>query len=124
MSESNRRPLTLAIDAMGGDHGPPVTIAGVPASAAAGAPSLVAFVPTANVPNVTNIGDDRTVASESQALTLNAVQALPGPFGTNVTFNGTAGWTQTTGLNGLPGLTLSVPNGAPFSPFSAVTGHS
>ncbi len=29
MSESNRRPLTLAIDAMGGDHGPPVTVAGV-----------------------------------------------------------------------------------------------
>jgi glycerol-3-phosphate acyltransferase PlsX len=27
--ESNRRPLTLAIDAMGGDHGPPVTVAGV-----------------------------------------------------------------------------------------------
>jgi len=27
--DSNRRPLTLSIDAMGGDHGPPVTIAGV-----------------------------------------------------------------------------------------------
>ncbi len=29
MSDSNRRPLTLSIDAMGGDHGPPVTVAGV-----------------------------------------------------------------------------------------------
>lgn len=99
--------------------GQPVTIAGVPASAAMGAPSLSAFLPTANQPNVTNIGDDRTVASESQALTLNAVQALPGPFGTNVTFNGTAGWTQTTGLDGLPGVTLEAPEGDPFSPFSA-----
>jgi len=98
--------------------GQPVTIAGVPASAATGAPGLAAFVPTANLPNVTNIGNDRTVASASQALTLNAVQALPGPFGTNVTVNGTAGWTQTSGLNGLPGVTLAVPNGDPFSPFS------
>jgi len=29
VSDSNRRPLTLSIDAMGGDHGPPVTVAGV-----------------------------------------------------------------------------------------------
>jgi glycerol-3-phosphate acyltransferase PlsX len=28
VSDSNRRPLTLSIDAMGGDHGPPVTVAG------------------------------------------------------------------------------------------------
>ncbi len=28
MSDFNRRPLTLAIDAMGGDHGPPVSVAG------------------------------------------------------------------------------------------------
>ncbi len=95
------------------------TIAGVPAGAASGAPpSLNDFAATAGQPNVTNIGNDRTVAPASQALTLNAVEALPGPFGTNVTVNGTLGATQTNALEGLPGLSLLVPAGDPFSPFS------
>jgi hypothetical protein len=97
--------------------GQPVTIAGVPVGAAAGAPSLGDFLATANKAGATSISNDRTVAPSSQALTLNAVQAMPGPFGTNVTINGTAGWTQTSALNGLPGVTLQVPAGDPFSPF-------
>ena len=98
--------------------GQPVTVAGVPASAASGPAALAAFLPGANTPNLTDVSHDRTVSPSSQALTLNAVQALPGPFGTNVTFNGTAGWTQTEALNGLPGVTLTVPAGDPFSPFA------
>jgi len=98
--------------------GEPVTIAGVPAGAANGTPSLNDFVATAGQPNTTDVSHDRTVAPVSQALTLNAVEALPGPYGTNVTVNGTLGATQTNALEGLPGLTLLVPAGDPFSPFT------
>ncbi len=97
--------------------GQPVTIAGVPASAASTRPALSDFVPTANVANTSDIGRYRTLSPTSNAVTLNAVQAQPGPFGSNVTLNGTLGATRTDALQGLPGLTLTVPNGDPFSPF-------
>jgi hypothetical protein len=97
--------------------GQAVTIAGVPASATTGRPSLTDFVPTANVANTSDIGRYHTLSPTSNAVTLNAVQAQPGPFGSNVTVNGTLGATRTDALQGLPGITLTVPNGDPFSPF-------
>ncbi|MFX8786215.1 hypothetical protein ABTM90_20545, partial [Acinetobacter baumannii] len=52
--------------------GQPVTVAGVPASAAAGrTPSLNDFLATANNPNVTDVSGDRTLAGLSKAVTVN-----------------------------------------------------
>jgi len=71
----------------------------------------------ANDPNTTDVSNDRTLVPGSKAVTINAVQARPGPFGSNITFNGTLGGTETQAEEGLPGITLAVPNGDPFSPF-------
>ncbi len=98
--------------------GKPVTITGVPALAAGRAPTLADFVAGANTPNLTDISRDRTLAPVSQAVTLNAVRAAPGPFGANLTLNGTLGASETDAREGLAGVTLTVPNGDPFSPFS------
>ena len=43
-----------------------VTVAGVPASAANGAPALAAFLPGANSPNFTDLGRYRTLIPESE----------------------------------------------------------
>ena len=97
--------------------GKPVTIAGVPASAALGAPSLSAFLPTAGVANTTNLGDDRTLAPDSQTLTLNGVLAHSTLGGVALTLNGTLSVNQSDALQGLPGAALSLPAANPFNPF-------
>jgi hypothetical protein len=97
--------------------GEPVTVAGVPASAAAGAPPLSAFAPTANVANVTDTSQDRTLLPATQSITANAVLAQPIFWGINATVNGTLGATSSDSLQGLPGFSLLIPNGDPFSPF-------
>lgn len=100
--------------------GRPVTIAGVPASAAAGRPlTLGDFVPTAGVPNTTYIGNDRTLSPATQSLTANAVLARPIFDGIEATFNATFGATSSDSLQGLPGVPLGVPAGDPFSPFGS-----
>ena len=75
-------------------------------------------MPTANVPNVSSLGDDRTLAPATGNLTANAVLAHPIGSGINATFNGTLGFTHSDSLLGLPGISLAVPAGDPFSPFS------
>ena len=98
--------------------GKPVTIAGVPAGLGNRAPTLGDFAPTAGAPNVTNVGDDRTLAPVTSSLTANAVLAHPIGGGVNATVNGTLGFTRSDALQGLPGFGLDVPAGDPFSPFS------
>lgn len=98
--------------------GQPVTIAGVPAGAAGRALTLGDFVPTANVPNVTDVRPFRTLVAESQMVTLNAVLTRPIFAGISATVNGTLQATATDATRGLPGVSLDVPAGDPFSPFS------
>lgn len=99
--------------------GQPVTVAGVPASAAAGrTPSLNDFLATANNPNVTDVSGDRTLAGLSKAVTVNSVYARQTAWGAKVAINGTLGATSAESRQGLPGLSLMVPAGDPFSPFA------
>lgn len=98
--------------------GQPVTVAGVPASAASGRPSLEDFLPLANQARTTDIGADRTLQNESKELSGNAVLTRPVPFGFQGVINGAFDLTQSFALNGLPGVSLLVPVGDPFSPFS------
>jgi hypothetical protein len=95
------------------------TVAGIPAGLGGRALTLGDLAATAGVPNVTDIGDDRTLSPATQSLTANAVLAKPLPLGINATFNGTLGVTTSDSLQGLPGLSLTVPAGNAFSPFGA-----
>jgi iron complex outermembrane recepter protein len=94
-----------------------VTVAGVPAGLS-GAPTLAQFAPTAGAQNQTDVGADRTLLPASQNLTANAVMSQPIFWGIRATGNVTLGASTSDGLQGLPGLTLGVPAGDPFSPFS------
>ncbi|WP_340314837.1 TonB-dependent receptor [Rhizorhabdus argentea] len=99
--------------------GAPVTVAGVPASAANGAPSLGDFVATANRANVTDIGRYRTIRPETKTLSLNSVYAR-NIFGTvAATINATLDVTDSDSLRGLPGASLTLPAGNPYSPFGS-----
>ncbi len=97
--------------------GQPVTVAGVPASAINGAPSLADFVSTANRPNVTDVSPYRTLTPSTHDLTLNSVLARPLSRRITATLNGTLDLSSSDTLRGLPGATLLVPSTDPFSPF-------
>ncbi|MEJ0066543.1 MAG: hypothetical protein WDM85_14970 [Caulobacteraceae bacterium] len=100
--------------------GQPATVAGVPAGVAADQRlTLAEFAPQAGVANVTDTASDYSLAPASQALTANAVVARPFVAGINATLNVTLGATHSTSLQGLPGLSLRVPAGDPFSPFAS-----
>lgn len=99
--------------------GAPVTVAGVPASAAMNAPALSAFGPTAGVATVTDASRDRTLSPATRQATLNGVLARSTLGGIAVTVNGTLGVSRSESLQGLPSAVLVIPNGDPFSPFSS-----
>jgi hypothetical protein len=69
-------------------------------------------------PTTTNVAPYRTLTPESQTVTANAVLARPLPHGVDATVNATVSANQSVGLQGLPDLSLDVPAGTPFSPFS------
>ena len=95
--------------------GHPVTEAGVPAGLNGAAPTLAQFAATS--PNSTDVSGDRTLLPATQAVTANAVMSQPIFWGLRTTVNATLGATTSDALQGLPGLTLLVPAGDPFSPF-------
>ncbi|HEU4959131.1 MAG TPA: TonB-dependent receptor [Sphingomonas sp.] len=102
--------------------GEPVTIAGVPASAAGGAPSLADFAATANQANVSDLSPYRTLIPWSRDFSANAVYARTIFGNVSATVNGRLEYTDSKDDLGLPGVALSLPAGNPFSPFSdAVT---
>ncbi|RYY22364.1 MAG: TonB-dependent receptor, partial [Sphingomonadales bacterium] len=98
--------------------GTPVTVAGVPVSAAGGAPSLAGFAPGANRANTTDLTPYRTLLEPNQQLTLNGVYSqnisakIAGSVNVRMELN------QRQGLLGLPGVTLNLPTGNPYSPFA------
>ena len=97
--------------------GRPVLVAGVP-QGLAGAPSLGDFVPTAGIPNATDMGADRTLAASSSSASANIVYTRPTVANIQATVNATFGATRSESLQGLPTVDLLVPAGSPFSPFS------
>jgi hypothetical protein len=100
--------------------GTPVTVAGVPPGVTASQHlSLADFAPTAGAANVSNTAAYHSLAPATQALTANAVLARPLFWGINATFNATLGGTTSEAMQGLPGVSLAVPAGDPFSPFGS-----
>jgi len=96
-----------------------VTVAGVPASAATRAPSLADFVATANTPNNSDTRRFRTLLPATDKATANVVYSRPIFAGMVATLNATVEATQSDSRLGLPGASLIVPEGNPFSPFSS-----
>ncbi len=128
MSAATGRPydLTGNITGIGGAEidpalsaaaGRPVTIAGVPASAANDSPGLTDFVGTAGTPNVTDVSPYRTLAPSKRDFTVNSVLAHPLTQKISATVNGTFDLTDSDSLRGLPGSQFLVPSTDPFSPF-------
>ncbi|MEI9927814.1 MAG: TonB-dependent receptor [Sphingomonas sp.] len=98
--------------------GSPVTVAGVPASAASGAPTLGAFAATANLPNSTDVSRYRTLVAPSQQLTINTVYSRTLSPKVTLSANARLDETERQSLLGLPGVTLVLPAGNPYSPFA------
>ena len=98
--------------------GQPVTIAGVPAGAAAGAPAIADFVAGANRANATDVARYRTLRPATEQFTANAVLARPLSATINATINATLDLSSSDARRGLPGANLTLPAGDPFSPFA------
>jgi hypothetical protein len=110
-------PSTQVDPALSALAGQPITVAGVPVSAAAGAPTLAAFVPGANNPNVTDLGQYRTLVPESEVFNLNATYSRR--FGrVGATINARFNRNTSESRLGLPSLALRLPETNPYSPFS------
>lgn len=111
-------PSGAAVDpALSALAGMPVTVAGVPTSAASGAPALGAFAATANRANAADIGRFRTIRPETRSLDVNSVYAR-NIFGTvAATINAQLTVNDSDSLRGLPGVSLTLPAANPFSPF-------
>lgn len=98
--------------------GTPVTIAGVPVSAASGTQGLAAFAPGANRANTTDMTPYRTLTGPSQQLAINGVYSQNLSSKISASLNLGLEVNQRQALLGLPGVTLAVPAGNPFSPFA------
>ncbi|MEZ0244673.1 MAG: TonB-dependent receptor, partial [Sphingomonas sp.] len=96
--------------------GSPVTIAGVPASASSGAPTLGSFANSAR--NTSDVGSYRTLVAPNQQLSINGVWSPNISRTVSGSFNARLDVNDRQALLGAPGLTLTLPSGNPYSPFS------
>jgi len=98
--------------------GQPVTSAGVPASAASGAPSLGDFAATADPTGTYDEGRYRTLLPFTRTYRSNVTFARPIFGKVNATLNGGVTYTDSDAAQGLPEIRLSLPAGNPYSPFA------
>ena len=107
--------------ALSGLVGRPVTVTGVPASNG-GALTLGDFAAAAGTANTTDTAAFHSLVPSTSQLTANLVASQPIFWGINATANVTLGATHSDSLHGLPGVSLTVPAGNPFSPFGDTVG--
>lgn len=98
--------------------GETVTVVGVPDAAASGVQGLGAFVSGANDPNVTDLTRYRTLTAPQRNLDLNAVYTPVLSQKIRTTANIQYQARESESLQGLPGVTLRLPSGSPYSPFA------
>ncbi|WP_336968990.1 TonB-dependent receptor [Sphingobium aromaticiconvertens] len=97
--------------------GQTVTVAAVPGIAANGAPALGDFVAGANTASISDLSRYRTLSPATESFSANATLARP--IGdVSATLNGRVELSENNTLQGLSALTLNLPDGNPFSPFS------
>lgn len=98
--------------------GTPVTVAGVPAAAAGGAPVLADLAATAGRPNVTDVTPYRTLVNPQKKLEIDGGYSFALSPKIKASANVELEGTESEALLGLPGVTLRLPAGNPYSPFS------
>lgn len=98
--------------------GTTVSTIGVPTGAATGAQTLAAFLPGINNPNVSNIGDYRSLSAANHDVAINSVYNRPLSNKISGTIN--LRFQNTGGLSyvGPATATLILPTGDPYSPFA------
>lgn len=97
--------------------GTPVTVAGVPTSAASGAPDLSAFLPTANLANTSDITNDRTLLPRNRQVSINSVTNRYILDNVSATLNLGATASRSDSLLGPARARLIIPAADPYSPF-------
>ncbi|WP_443018546.1 TonB-dependent receptor [Sphingobium sp. Leaf26] len=97
--------------------GQTVTVAGVPGSAASGAPSLSDFVAGANITSVSDLTRYRTLSPETESFSANATLARA-LGGISATLNGRLELSDNDSLQGLSSAAFDLPAGSAFSPFA------
>src|SRR3546814_4297382 len=81
-----------------------------------GAPSLDNFAAAANQANASDLGRYRTLRPETRQFQANAVYARAlGDI--QATINGSLEYNHSRSLQGLPGISVTLPAGNPYSPF-------
>ncbi|WP_374137880.1 TonB-dependent receptor [Sphingomonas sp.] len=95
-----------------------VTVAGVPGVAATQPTTLNDFAAVANIANVTDPTPFRTLLSATRNFSTSGTYATTVFGNVGATINAQLGATDSRSTNGLAGLSLVLPAGNPFSPFS------
>ena len=110
-----RQPIDPALTALVGG---PITVAQVPALAAAGAPSVADFAAKAGFPATDDLTAWRTLSPRSTTASLSG--SLTRPLGKTslVTFTGGFDDSSTLSYLGLPGIRVLAPGDNPYSPFT------
>ena len=97
--------------------GQAVTVAGAPASAATGAPSLNDFLGTANSPRQGDLNAYRTLLPNTGSAEISGTLKKDLNRDIGATFSGSYKTASSLSYLGLPGVTLTLPSGNPYSPF-------
>ncbi|UAL12325.1 TonB-dependent receptor [Caulobacter segnis] len=113
----NVAPVSGDLAALSALAGTPVTVAGVPTSAASGAQGLSAFLPTANQANTSDITDYRTLLPRSRQVSINSVTNRYILDNVSATLNLGATASQSDSLLGPARARLVIPAADPYSPF-------
>ncbi|MGY4398703.1 iron complex outermembrane receptor protein [Sphingomonas sp. UYAg733] len=114
-----RREIDPLLSAQSGSQ---ITVAGVPSSAANGAPLFGDFAATAGQQSFSDPSAYRTLLPSSRNFSANAIYARTILGNVSATVNGTIETTESVRTNGLPGVSLALAPDNPFSPFAnAVT---
>jgi len=93
------------------------TVAVAPLPAGNAAPTLSALAANANRPNFTDVRDFRTLSAGRRTFSVNGNFARQ--WGkTALSLNARAEWASTDSQSGLAGVSLYLPTGTPFSPFT------
>lgn len=105
------------LNALSALAGTPVTVAGVPTSAASGAQPLSAFLATANKANASDITDDRTLLPRNRQVSINSVTNRYILDNVSATLNLGLTGSQSDSLLGPARARLLIPGASPYSPF-------
>lgn len=131
IGRASRRPYAIGGNIMAADPGAeidpalsalagrPVTVAGVPASAAAGTATLADFAAGAGIAGVSDTRPWRTLLPETNSFDLNAVYATTLFDTVSATFNGRVTVSNSKSGQGLAEGSLLVPAVSPYSPLAS-----